>query len=387
MATEPRTAISVEDLLTRVRGRDLGCEGIPMLLALHGAQPAPAGDPRRVRGERLAPALEAIHREVVKLASHPRTRAQRARAVADADAVIEGAATVQSGRADADALALDAEAARAVPEDERLLAEAVAVLAHVELADPPIELDLPGPGPRAAAGTPLARMVTALAEGRYVTVVNYHNTPVSTAAHTEAELAAWGERHAPVAPDDLAGLIATGEWPHARPPLIPVMYEGYANNAEVAAPALTRAGLVGWFFLITGFLDAPAGEQEAFADAHEIATAAEETGQGRALAMSWAQARALASDHVVTAHTAHHVAAHNVADAEAVAREITAPAAAVARATGSPAPAHAWLFGSALAPDGGHTEALAGAGFRWLFSNTGIDALPVASGTPGSERT
>jgi hypothetical protein len=371
---------TVAQTLDATRRRDLGCEGIPMILALHGAAPAGPHDPRRAHGVALARRLGAIHAQVARLAEHPATRSKRETAVAADSAAVEGAAS-HGAPADArEEARLEAEAARAVSPAERLLAEAITVLAHAELAEPQIELELgaaedPSSVDGRAPDGPLARMQRALIEGRFVTVVNYHNTPARSAAEIRSELARWAGTYAPVGVEQLARLCATGRWEAARPPLIPVFYEGYRNNVEVGAPACERAGLIGWFFLITGFLDAQPAAQEDYAREHEIALAAEELGADAPVAMTWEQAAELARVHVVTSHTASHCAAHRVTSPEAAEAEIAAPARTVRGALRTPAVAHAWLFGSDLAHDSRHIGDLHRAEYRWLFSNTGIDDI------------
>jgi hypothetical protein len=57
----------------------------------------------------------------------------------------------------------------------------------------------------------------ALAEGRYVRVVNFHATPRRVAGGFEEQMTKLAENFAPVSHDDLMGLVARGEWPHDRP--------------------------------------------------------------------------------------------------------------------------------------------------------------------------
>ena len=393
------TSTTVAEVLDAVRRRDLGCEGIPMLLALHGAAPAAADDPRRAWGQALATRLAVIHSEVRRLEVDPRNRAERDARVAADNVAVEGLEDVK-GEAPSGQVArcevgdgVELEAARAVSQGERRLAEAVSVLAFCELSEPRVQLTTSDSGGGQSAGgpgdpgEPLARLQLALGEGRFVTVVNYHNTPASSAATVGDELARWGRAFAPVGVEEMARLFAGGTWPDPRPPMIPVFYEGYRNNVEVGAPACERAGLVGWFFLITGFLDAAPEAQASFAHRHHIALAEEELRAGARLAMTWSQAAALAPSHVVTAHTATHRAAHQAATSDALQAEVIAPGRAIARVTGEPAVAHAWLFGSDLTHDPRPAGELSRAGYRWLFSNTGIDDVAAwARGEVGARR-
>ncbi len=376
MATDRPDGFDVAATLAAVRSRDLNREGIPMFLELGGAHPAPVDDPRRRTGRRLAARLIAIHEALAR--EHREAGRATLGAEPAAEAVVEG---VNADLADV----LEDEAEAEIPEEERLVAEAISVLAHheVDVATPAAARPAPGapaegsdaepvPALPADASATLARIITALCEGRFLTVVNYHNTPEPMGPALRRELAGFARDHSPVTTGDLQRLISTGVWNDPRPPLIPVFYEGYRNNHDVAAPACESVGLVGWFFLITGFLQAPVAEQAAFADAHDIGLADEER-DGTRLAMTWEEAAALTVRHVVTSHTAHHVTARSVADEAGVQTELEQPSEAIEAITGRPSVAHAWLYGSGLQPGRLHVETLRRLGYRWVFSNLAVD--------------
>ncbi|MHB8504567.1 MAG: polysaccharide deacetylase family protein [Acidimicrobiales bacterium] len=401
------TGIDVAATLEVVRRRNLDCEGVPMVLALNGARAAPPDDPRRAEGRRLARLVAAVHATLAAAA-----------AVGDGTGSATGRGTTGDGAARseappgapvseappgaASAAVEDGEpgehldSARAVSREEALVAEAVSVAAELtvgQLTDDPVPsvddiADLDGGDAAdlgdAAAGSPvpaaLRSVLDALREGRWLTVVNYHNTPASSAVSLREELAVYGRHYAPVSVEALQDLFATGEWGAERPPLIPVFYEGYRNNYEHAAPACEGAGLVGWFFLITTFLATPPAEQVRFARAHHIGLAEEELERDR-IAMSWAEAAELAGRHVVTSHTATHCAAHRVMRPEGFASEVVEPSELVRDATGRPSPAHAWLYGTGLGRSPEHDIALRHAGYQWCFGNLAVD--DVAAWTSG----
>ena len=77
-------------------------------------------------------------------------------------------------------------------------------------------------------------------------------------------------RFAPVFYDDLVGLVTTGDWPHERPGVVLNFFDGFRDNFEVAAPILDRLGLVGWFFVVSGWVATPPREQRSFAARHLI---------------------------------------------------------------------------------------------------------------------
>ncbi|WP_407562863.1 polysaccharide deacetylase family protein [Streptomyces sp. 184] len=215
---------------------------------------------------------------------------------------------------------------------------------------------------------------TALEQGRYLRVVNYHNTPASMAGELRAELTAYADSFASVTLADLDAFYATGEWPLDRPAFVPVFYEGYLNTATVAAPICDELGITAWFPVITRFIDCPVPQQRAFADAHHITLVEEERAAER-LAMTWDQVAQLAERHVVTPHTGSHEEIAKVVTAEDYEREIFAPRRAVERVTGREAPAFVWLYGSPYGTSPDHDRAVRDAGYRYQISNTMIQRI------------
>ena len=219
----------------------------------------------------------------------------------------------------------------------------------------------------------------ALAAGRFIRVVNFHNTPVARADVYERQLAGYAARFAPVTLADLDALFETGRWHHDRPGLIPVFYEGYRDHVEVALPLLERVGLVGWFFVPTAFVATPPAEQVAFAEAHHLGIVEGEYADGRH-AMSWDEVAAVGERHVVAAHTATHASAASVRSDDDVRREVLEPREALERVLGRPPAAFAWLFGQASGTNPVADEALRAAGYRYLFSNARLQRLRPAVG-------
>lgn len=323
-----------------------------MILALRGAQPAPENDRRRVEGQRLARLIAVVHSQLVETESVKSTGA--AQGIEDMDEV------------------------RAISHEQALVIEAVSVVAELVVGRltnddyPRLDEFEESPDVRAADGSLLNDFLGALEEGRWITVVNYHNTPASTSDDLARSLAVYARHYSSAGMSDLATLFATGRWNGVRDPILPVFYEGHRNNFEQAGPASDAAGLVAWFFLITGFVSADPAEQVAFARAHHIGLADEEIGRDR-IAMSWDEAAQLSRHHVVTSHTASHFPAHHLTSPRDVAIEVLAPTEQVKRATGRPSCAHAWLYGSAMGLDEDRDRMLYDAGYRWCFSNLAID--------------
>ena len=210
-----------------------------------------------------------------------------------------------------------------------------------------------------------------LRRGQFIRIVNYHSTPRGSRDQLAAELAGYARDYAPVNLEDLDRLFATGTWPHDRPGLIPVFYEGYRNSATVAAPLCDQLGLTGWFAVVTSFVDCDPAHQEAFARAHWISLVDEDTTGGR-IAMSWDEVCDLSARHVVFAHTAHHEGFDTVSSDDDIAREVVGSKRALEAATGQEAPAFVWLHGSSYGRSPRHDAAVRTAGFRYQFANTMI---------------
>ncbi len=214
----------------------------------------------------------------------------------------------------------------------------------------------------------------AFGSGAFLRVVNWHNTPHSQRDTLRAELAWYAERHDPVLPDDLDRLFDTGHWGRAKPGLIPVFYDGYLNNATVAAPICAELGITAWFFPPTGFLSTPPEQQLAYADTHDVDLVEEERGLPR-LAMTWDDLELISRTHVVAAHTANHVEARHVRTPADVEREVLEPIRRITEVTGRRPPAFAWLFGAAFDPASVAGRALLDAGIRYAVSNTAYQRI------------
>ncbi len=223
----------------------------------------------------------------------------------------------------------------------------------------------------------------ALVEGRYVRAVNFHATPRRVAGGFEEQMSRLAEGFAPVSYDDLVGLVARGEWPHDRPGVVINFFDGFRDNYEVAAPILDRLGLIGWFFLISGWISSRSEDQRAFADSHVMNLPYDDRdlpADGR-LALSPEEIEDLARrGHVIASHTHDHTTASPAFDPdlspEALAREVAGSKKILESLAGGPVRALAWREGTPLGADRRADAALAAAGYELLFANHAVQQIP-----------
>lgn len=249
----------------------------------------------------------------------------------------------------------------AADDDATALQDVLAVLSWVHR---PGAAPVPGP----ASLPSFAQHAAALAAGRFLRVVNYHNTPAGSEGELERQLTAYLADHDPVTPADLDTFFDTGRWPTGRPGFVAAFYDGYYNHATVAAPVCDRLGLRAWFLPPTEFLDTPTDGQHDFAERQDFWVLDEERDQHR-LAMSWDDLAAIAERHVVVAHTATHAsAAQAAADPEG---ELVAPRRRIEEVTGRAPEAVVFRLG---APHDG-TVPVREAGYRFVVSNTAVQRI------------
>lgn len=221
-------------------------------------------------------------------------------------------------------------------------------------------------------------LAAAFAAGRYVRAVNFHATPRRLADRLEEQLSWLAERFAPVTDDGLLRLFAGGGWPYDRPGVIVSFYNGFRDNFEVAAPILDRVGLVGRFFVVSGWVSTPPSEQRAFAARHRIVLPEDRDlpADGR-LALSPDEVAALAErGHVISSHTTTHAAPAPELPTGALERETAGSRRELESLVGGqPVRALAWHKGSPLGLDAQADAALRAAGYELLFANHAIQRV------------
>jgi peptidoglycan/xylan/chitin deacetylase (PgdA/CDA1 family) len=217
-----------------------------------------------------------------------------------------------------------------------------------------------------------------VARGR-LDAINFHNTGRRRARDLERTLREAGERFAAIDERGLDALLDGQPHDGGRPPLLPVFYEGFRTNYDVALPLVERAGLTAWFAIPTRFLDAPPAEQRAHAERYEIILSRDpEPGDGRH-AMTWDELRDVVDrGHVVVSHTATHRAIGDLHTPEARRRELDGSRARLRAETGCDAATVVFQWGSPFGRVPEVDAAIVAAGYRRVLSNLAIQRLPGA---------
>ena len=235
-----------------------------------------------------------------------------------------------------------------------------------------------------------------LAGGPLIRTINFHNTPQALAAEVCRRLSEAGEWFGAVGEEDLGALLSgrperlpgrfteppLAEPPLAKPPLIPVFYEGYRNNYDVALPMLERAGLRGWFFIPTAFIDTPVSEQYTFARTHYIGLTGEDY-PGKRCAMSWDELReVVARGHIVACHTATHCPITYIRSPEEARRELVDSRRRLEDELGCEIKILAGLLGTSYGEDPRSDAFVREAGYQLVFSNAKIQRVPSNAAPP-----
>ncbi|MBN8248687.1 MAG: polysaccharide deacetylase family protein [Verrucomicrobia bacterium] len=212
-----------------------------------------------------------------------------------------------------------------------------------------------------------------LATRPLVRTVNFHNTPRARASEYERQVAQFARQFSPVGEDDLDRYLQTGHWHRPKPGLIVALYEGYRNHYDVMVPILERHGLVAWFFVITGFVNAPVSGQWAFAEQHDITPIPEEYPDGR-IALSWQELRALDGRHVLASHARTHTRLSSL-DAAAMEGEVIGSQQDFEAGLGRPVRSFVSYAGPAYGEFAPADRLVDRAGYQFVFSNYRIQRL------------
>ena len=219
-----------------------------------------------------------------------------------------------------------------------------------------------------------ARFADQVEHGPVIRAVNIHNTPRSSASRLEAQLEGFTHDFSSVNEEELDAYLATGVWRKPKPGLILAVYEGYRNGFDVLLPLLDRYGWVGWFFVITGFIDTPPSRQFEFAAGHDIDMTTREYERDGRYAMTWEELRTVGTRHVIASHTRTHVSLAGLGPA-ARESEVLGAQRDLETHLGRPARAFASLGGPAYGVDPATDAWIDRAGYQFVFSNLRIQRL------------
>ena len=150
-----------------------------------------------------------------------------------------------------------------------------------------------------------AELAQVFAANPLIRAVNFHNTARINAAHFEQQLAKYHQSFSSVNETELDAYLTTGQWHKPKPGLIISVFEGYRNSYDVLLPLLEKYEFIGWFWMITSFINTPVPEQRAYADGHNIDMLTSEYADGR-YALSWEELRQIDKKHVVASHSRSH---------------------------------------------------------------------------------
>ncbi len=212
-----------------------------------------------------------------------------------------------------------------------------------------------------------------LAADPIIRAVNFHNTSKARTGQYERELAHYSQYFSSVSENDLDQYLTTGQWRKPKPGLIVSVYEGYRNGYDVIAPLLEQYNLIGWFFIITGFLNAAVKDQLSYAQNHEIDMTTREYQKG-GYALTWERVRELDRKHVIASHARSHTELVRL-DAATAEREVVGSQEDFQKHLGHKVRAFASLTGPPYGQNPRTDRLIAAAGYDFVFSNFKIQRI------------
>ena len=220
-----------------------------------------------------------------------------------------------------------------------------------------------------------ARVEKMLAGEPLIRAVNFHNGSRAQASTYERQIAHYSKFFSSVNEDELDNYLITGEWHKSKPGLIVSVYEGYRNGYDVLAPILEQYGFVGWFFIITGFLNASVKDQLTFAEGHEIEMKTREYPDGR-YALTWEEVRKLEKKHVIASHARSHTQLTTL-DPAVAEREVVGSQEDFKKHLGHKVRTFVSLTGPPYGENASTDRLIEAAGYDIVFSNFRIQRLPA----------
>ena len=206
-----------------------------------------------------------------------------------------------------------------------------------------------------------------------IRAVNFHNASRAKAEQYDRQLALYSQFFSSVNQEELDEYLVTGAWHKPKPGLIVSLYEGYRNGYDVLMPLVEKHGLIGWFFVITGFVNADLKDQLPFALSHDIEALTREYPDGR-YAMTWDEIRKLDGKHVIASHTRSHTQLSLLPPAT-MEEEIVGAQEQFKKHLGHPVRAFASLTGPAYGEHAPTDKLVNAAGYDFVFSNFRIQRI------------
>ena len=212
-----------------------------------------------------------------------------------------------------------------------------------------------------------------------IRAVNFHNTSRAQAAHYEQQLAEYSKRFTSVNQDELEEYLTTGRWNKPKPGLIVSVFEGYRNSFDVLTPLIEKFGFIGWYWVITGFINTSIPEQSTYAEHHDIDMLTHEYPDGR-YAMNWEEIRRLDKEHVIACHTRSHTLLSKL-EPEVQRQEVIGSQEEFKKNLGHPVRGFVSLTGPAYGENLAIDKLIDAAGYNLVFSNFRIQRIRAKSGS------
>jgi peptidoglycan/xylan/chitin deacetylase (PgdA/CDA1 family) len=206
-----------------------------------------------------------------------------------------------------------------------------------------------------------------------IRAVNFHNTAKSQADRFDRQLEQYSRYFSSVNEYELDEYLTTGKWRKPKPGLIVSVFEGYRNGYDVFAPLLEKHGFIGWFWIITGFLNAPVPDQLNYAEHHEIDMVTHEYPDGR-YALTWEEVRQLGRKHVIASHARSHTQL-SLLDPVVQEQEILGSQEDFKKNLGRPVRGFVSLTGPPYGESSITDRLIQSAGYEFVFSNFQIQKI------------
>lgn len=216
-----------------------------------------------------------------------------------------------------------------------------------------------------------------------IRAVNFHNTSRAQVELYDRQFAQYSRSFSSVNQDELEEYLSTGKWHKTKPGLIVSVFEGYRNSYEVLTPLIEKYGFIAWFWVITGFINAPIPDQRTFAEHHDIDMLTHEYPDGR-YALTWDDLRQLDKKHVIACHTRSHTLLSQL-DPAVQHQEVVGSQEDFKKNLGHPVRGFVSLTGPAYGENPATDRLIDAAGYDFVFSNFRIQRIHAKSSNSSSK--